>query len=391
VGSVVGLEEIAVTPRVVHMPGSTHKVCQLTGEQDREWQQPTVNQTESRFGLIGTDLGVPVEHDGRIYFLFGDSWTTHPDDRYRPRDGDSIAYTDSREPEQCLPLQFIIAPDGCYLSPSVPDIQLGAFEVPTGGFSARGRMYVFFTTDATFDGGVARMGRSVLAVTADGARTFTYCYDVSRDKFINVAPVVISNHDIPGLPQLDGQGILLWASGRYRASDPYLAYLPMTGVDDRGELRYFAGIVAGSDRPAWSAREEHAVPLFSHPCIGELSVSWNLFLGKWLMLYNCREPRGINFRTADKPWGPWSEAAVLFDPWGDGGYCHFMHTSWEFRNCDSVHDPGREREWGGEYGPYVISPYTVGTSGISTIYFVMSTWNPYNTMLMRSTLRVEGE
>ncbi|MFQ6114885.1 MAG: DUF4185 domain-containing protein [bacterium] len=98
--------------------------------------------------------------------------------------------------------------------------------------------------------------------------------------------------------------------------------------------------------PQWSTREEDAEPLFSQPCIGELSVTYNRFLHKWLILYNCDNPRGINFRTADQPWGPWSEPQVLFDPWLDNGYCHFMQTSWQFKHCDNVHDPDRENEWG---------------------------------------------
>src|SRR5687767_10330262 len=65
--------------------------------------------------------------------------------------------------------------------------------------------------------------------------------------------------------------------------------------------------------PRWSSREVEGVALFSHPCIGELSVDWNAYLGAWLMLYNCLEhPRGIVYRVAADPWGPWADAAVLF-------------------------------------------------------------------------------
>lgn len=167
--------------------------------------------------------------------------------------------------------------------------------------------------------------------------------------------------------------------------------MPLSGVEDRSSLRYCAGLDSGSGSPRWSTDEAETAPLFAHPCIGELSVAWNPFLSRWLMLYNCREPRGINFRVADQPWGPWSEAPVLFHPWEDGGYCHFMHVSWEFQNCDSVHDPGRQNVWGGEYGPYLIPSYAVGDDSRTTIYYVMSTWNPYNVVLMKSTLEVERQ
>ncbi len=386
-GSSVG--STALPRRVTYVAGSTRKVSQLTGEIDRERQQPTANRTESRFGLVGTDLGASFEHLGRIYFLFGDTRSTTPPNNYRPPSGDSIAYTQSRNPESGVDLQFVTAPDGHYLSPHIPGISLGGWEVPTGGFSAHGRMYVFFTTDARPDPLTgAMMGRSILARSDDGGRSFHYLYDVSRERFINISPVVVNNREISGLPNPAGQGVLLWASGPYRRSNPYLAYLPLDAVEDRRALRYFAGSEAGSSRPVWSAEEAAATSLFSHPCIGELSVSWNRFLSKWLMLYNCDQPHGINFRVADTPWGPWSPGARLFDPWADGGYCHFIHVSWDDRNCDAVHDPGRERETGGPYGPYVISPYTTGDMTRTTIYYVMSTWNPYNIVLMRSTLEL---
>ena len=110
---------------------------------------------------------------------------------------------------------------------------------------------------------------------------------------------------------------------------------------------------------------------------------------KWLMLYNCGWPRGIVFRTADHPWGPWSKSAVLFDPDADGGYCHFMHKSWEVEQCDNVHDPGRENEYGGEYGPYQIGRFAEAITNGSMLYFTMSTWNPYNVVLMRAELIIQ--
>jgi len=381
----------AQAPEVRYLPGSSQKVCQLTGEFDRERQEFTINRTESRFGLVGTDLGAFFEHDGKLYFFFGDTIRARSE-RGRegedgPREGrgnDSVAFTDDFQPEDCLRLEFVTGPDGRFRSPEVPGVSLLGFEVPTGGFSTGEAMYVFFTTDSG-EGQV--MGRSILARSWDGAQSFEFVYTVSRDRFINIAPVVINNSEISGLPENDAQGVLLWASGRYRRSDPYLAYITLGSVEDRRALRYFAGLDS-EGRPRWSTEEAEAVPLFTHPCIGELSVAWNPFIEKWLMLYNCGSPRGIVFRVSEEPWGPWSEAQVLFHPWEDGGYCHFMHVSWEFRVCDSVHDPGRENVWGGEYGPYLIPRFFTGDERQTTIYFVMSTWNPYNVVLMRSTLEI---
>ena len=224
---------------------------------------------------------------------------------------------------------------------------------------------------------------------------FHYLYDVSDlnqgGKFISVSTAIVNNAHIYGLPETSGQGLLIWGSGLYRKSNPYLAYILLDGIEDKDNLRFFAGLEEGTHRPVWSTKEYDAIQLFDHPRIGEFSVSWNHFLGVWIMLYNSDDPRGINFRVAEKPWGPWSPTAVIFEPRIDLGYCHFIHQSWDDGVCDYVHDPGRQAEYGGEYGPCIISRYTKGDSKTSTIYFVMSTWNPYNTFLMRSSLEQKSD
>ena len=58
---------------VTYVAGSTRKLYQLTGECDRERNQFTLSRTGSEFGVWGTDLGSSFNHNGRIYFLFGDT------------------------------------------------------------------------------------------------------------------------------------------------------------------------------------------------------------------------------------------------------------------------------------------------------------------------------
>ena len=81
---------------VTVVPNRTVKVCQLTGEIDRERGQPTLNRTETRFGLKGTDLGSSFEHQGHTYFLFGDSGPVAG--LTRDSSADSMAFTDSAAP-----------------------------------------------------------------------------------------------------------------------------------------------------------------------------------------------------------------------------------------------------------------------------------------------------
>jgi len=365
----------AQTGTVVYFPGSTQKISQLIGDYDRHMQIQTLNQTESRYGLMGTDLGVPFHHNGKTYLLFGDCWGTN--------DGDAIAYTTDNNPEDGIELTFITDGTGTYRPVTIPGISQGAYEVPMEGISLGGKMFIYHTTDNSSS---VVMGRSVLAVSEDDGETFSYLYDISENFFLNVSVTHVDLAEWPGFPLEAGSGLVIFGSGNYRQSDVRLAYQPADKIEFRQSIRYFTGF-DHNDNPLWSANEDDAIPLFSQPCVGELSITYNLFLQKWLMLYNCDPPRGINFRTADFPWGPWSEPQLLFDPWGDDGYCQFMHVDWQFSQCDSLHDPGREYEWGGEYGPYQFEDLATGNDSTTTIFYTLSTWNPYTVVLMKSTLR----
>jgi hypothetical protein len=122
--------------------------------------------------------------------------------------------------------------------------------------------------------------------------------------------------------------------------------------------------------------------------VGELAVSWNRNLAQWIMLYNCDRGNGgfIAARVSATPWGPWSDETTLFEPHADNGYCHFMHWN---DTCDNVSDGSNSPSKGspgGPYAPYIIPRYTEGGLYNTTIFYTMSTWNPYEVVLMRSTL-----
>src|ERR1017187_301507 len=146
----------------VWVPGSSQKVCQLVGEFDHETGQPTASHTESNYGLSGNDLGSSFEHNGKLWFLFGD---THPTATFNgkpnlqtdpPRvaaDNDSVGFTSGTNIDQCLRLDFVRDSVGAYQNPVVlnaqgkPAITLGTDEVPIAGVDVGGRMFVVFGTD----------------------------------------------------------------------------------------------------------------------------------------------------------------------------------------------------------------------------------------------------
>jgi hypothetical protein len=252
------------------------------------------------------------------------------------------------------------------------------------GISLSGRMFVFHTTDHTDR---VTMGRSVVAASDDDGATFRLLSDLSRRHFINVSVCDVDARRWAGLPEASGRTLLYFGSGSYRASDMRLAAQPASNIGTRDGMRYCTGI--GLDgRPTWSQSEEEAIGLLGQADIGELSVAYYPSLRKWVLLHNGHKPlRGIVMRTADAPWGPWSPGRLLFQPWLDGGYGRFMHVSRRAGGTDRLSDPGREDEWGGEYGPYQIPWFASVRGAETTIFFTMSTWNPYQVVLMKATLR----
>lgn len=351
---------------LAYVEGSTKKVCQLTGDFDRGRGVPTLSQTGRDYGVSATDLGSSFEHKGRLYFLFGDTWG-------RRGSRDVIAWTSSDQPDD-IRLEFHRAEDGKWLPITVPGISLGGFEIPSYGVSIADGIYVVFTTDHSKE---KTMGRSVLAVSADDGKTFKTLYELSDDKFINVA---LWN---------SGDWLYVFGSGDYRRSSVCLARVKPRDIARPAGLEYFVAVDAAG-QSQWSPSEEGAIPLFHHDVVGELSVAFCDPVGRYVMPYNSTKPRGIMMRSAPMPSGPWSEGTVIFNPWRDQGYGHFMHSPGvQPEGAGPLHDPRRAFEPGGEYGPYLISRFTKRIADGCRLYYTMSTWNPYQVVLMQSDLRFE--
>jgi hypothetical protein len=359
----------------VWVPGSTQRICQLTGRSDPE-DKPHPTDT-TRFGLLGTDLGSSFDHfesgERRTYFFFGD---THTD--VGEENGDAIAFATDDQPEpEGLHLQFIMG-DNQWRRLVIPGISLAALEVPTGGFSHAGRLFIFATTGVLNIGDVSFMENSVLAGAEDAHNNFDLAYFVShRDdnidtpstggKFINVSPFVINNDDWPGLPdtaQRGGQGLLMAGTGAYRRSAPYLAYapLPVGQPPALADWRYLHGFLlwepgfGPNGPPNWSTFESDALPMFDDP-MGEISYCYNAGLKRWLILYGGCSPAGcgIVLRSAPMPWGPWSEPQLIFRSQREDPQGKYMFE------C-------------GPYGAYVISRYDRWdpASQIATFYYTLS-------------------
>ncbi len=385
---------------------STRKIVQLTGEHDLEgWpgsgpRSFAFNRTESQPARIrGCDLGASFSHGERIVFLFGDTWRVHTSDDNVNLD--SLAWTTDRDPSRGIHLEFHGRPP--IVQPAIPQRE---FNVPLDGTSHAGKMFVFFSTDHRNIDGADQMGRSVLTRCDDEpGNVFTLLGTFSNRHFINVS-VEQGSLDPEIARTLEWESgtpvLWIWGSGRYRGSDVRLA---VVRLEDLAELRDVRFLVNRRNQPPlWSDQEADAIPVFVDGSVGELSVRWNPQLQRYLALFNSNNPWGILMHSSPTPWGPWTQRPVMvFDPRfsmtdtdpGDG-LGRFMHRSWaEIPNpIDHVQDTlisgDRNNENGDAYGPYQIVPYSTGEIGNFTqLFFSMSTWNPYQSVLMTTKIGLQ--
>jgi len=441
----------AAAPGPVARIGTTDKICQLTGDTDWETGRPTPGRTLANFGLDAADLGYPVEHQGKLILLFGDSWPPpHPRGSAAevPPD-DAVGVVIRREPPtddgKCLEMRVHQKrqPAKAFAPSTIAGpiwVKQGFFNVPSGGVTGADGLYAFFWTNhcadpnplpPSPDAPLARpeanrkcpenddrssVGRGVMARSEDDGFTFS---DVVPMPAGFVYSTAINTRIQIDLPEDQRLGVFIFGVPRYRASVPYLAHAPIDTLGNPATWRFLVGRAPGG-QPIWASHEEWtrgaAAPsaqgsqawkplgepeIFVPPsdagrCVGEFSITWNRPLGMWLMLHNCQ--REILARVAPAPWGPWSAPTAILGA-GDDVACRLVMAP---DGCGNRRDfwPSRRKDGkfvaGGFYAPYVLNRYTTAAAGNgpgrrSTIYWVVSSWNPYQVSVMRTTLQSDAQ
>jgi hypothetical protein len=310
-------------------------------------------------------------------------------------------------------------------------IPQGYFEVPTGGVSVGGVLYGFFWTDHCAKSHAIKyapgaplarpaqrdercpetdarssIGRGVMARSEDDGKTFTRGQPLPPGFVYSIAVNMAVEQ---GRPEGRDTSIYILGAPEYRASVPYLAEATVETFADPAAWRFFAG-QDGGGKPKWIGYQEwtgaykptgltatawhppQGAEIFSgeggkQACIGEFSLTWNKPLGQWLMVYNCH---GIEARVAAEPWGTWSKPTAILDPKDDFS-CKMVMSA---KGCGERRDFWPARRVGGAvvtggfYAPFVLNRYTQAgaAKGSAVIYWVLSTWNPYEVNVMRSTL-----
>lgn len=323
--------------------GELSVVMQLTGAE-------SPNRTDE-YLVHGTDLGSMFEHNGLIYFAFGDT--------FGPRNAGTtgaggalwrsnvLAYTSDRDASDGILFDgFIVDSTGTakqviYSPHSGGEVT----KIPTGGISANGNIYLYFMSVRRWgDHGQWFANFGGIARSEDDGQSFQILEEPrwpgdSNFIQVSVAPV--------------GEYLYLWSIPAGRYGGVQLMRVRPEQIEELAAYEYFAGSGVTGER--WVNDMEDAVTIVE-PSVGELSVIYNEYLERWIMTYLNEESRAIEIREAVNPWGPWSAPLELVS----GGrypalYGAYMHPEY-------VEDDGR------------------------VIYFNMSQWGPYNVFLMRAEL-----
>ena len=206
---------------------------------------------------------------------------------------------------------------------------------------------MFYQNDVN---GAGMIGETTMPVLTPG---FTFSWNQSHTgtagNFMYVAPVVLPTSLIGSLGiggQLPGplqniEIVCFWGSSYvYRGSNVHVGCMPAdsatiegstytsTPVQGVNRMWYVTGVDAGGT-PSWEEGDETlaagVLNSFNHngsttPCVGELSVRWIPALSRFLMTYGSDACGGLWYRTAPRPWGPWSIEAQFFPNDASGGW-----------------------------------------------------------------------
>lgn len=377
------------------IPGSTVKVEQMIGECDYTAQAktgactPTTSRTVTRAKVLGTDIGASFESQGKLVFLFGD--TLGPDPAVNYFASDTLASSTSTDPAAGLFLDFFMNSDGTPYFIRIQGVRMGAAEVPHAGIRLGSTTYIACNSGVDINLPDPNANAySVLTRFDEATRRFTLLRTISSrpngGRFITTSLYEY------------GSDVLVFGLGAYRASNVYLSTVPASTFETGAGTRYFTGLVNG--QPTWSTSETAAVPVVAvdPPTAGNVSVTFSKDLGLWLMTYDAGHSRttaGVYFAYAAEPWGPWSTPQLVFSPTRDGALGTFIHDPRIVPNPpgDGLNGPiiGPTDPYttnGAAYAPYMIERFTRVTGDKLSIYYTISTWNPYTIVEMRSDFTI---
>lgn len=320
-------------------PGPTRAVFQATG-------MASPNSTQN-YNVLGTDLGIMWDDGhGQMLSAFGDTaglglpnllvgslWAWRSNILLRSHttgDPGNGIYYDSEVRDGLGQARDLIP------SPKIPFVEIS--RIPSAGTSVNGIQFMSTMSVNHWEAdGHWVTNYSSLAASGDDGQTWGELPGTRRS---NVA----GNHNFQMNAFVkDGGLVYEYGTASGRDNPGFIARVPEAQIGNLGAYEYWDG-------RDWKKNVNAARPIVGH--VAELSVMWNQYLGKYVMLTT--DPwNSVVMRTAPQPQGPWSPPRVLIS---------------------SAALPT-------QYAPEIY-PYQTGRN----LYYLLTVHSQYNVVLMRTIL-----
>ncbi len=300
------------------------------------------SRTDVAYDVDGTDLGSMFALGDTLYIAFGDTFGC-----CRPPGGGAggrnwrnnvLAYTTDTDLEDGITLDGMITDHNGDARAVLRRLRDDITVIPTYGIAIGERLILHYMAVKEWGPpGEWTLNRSGLAYSDDGGETWEQPADATWQGDTNFGQAALILQD-------DYLYIFGIHGGRF--GGVALGRVPAESALSMDEYRYWDG-------EDWVEGHENAVVIASAP-VGELSVAWNEYLGRWIMTYLNEYRRAIVLREAPELTGPWSRPVLVVS--GD--------------------------DYPSLYGAY-LHPWA---SDGDVITFNMSQWGPYNVRLMQARL-----
>ncbi|MDR7168098.1 hypothetical protein J2W56_001817 [Nocardia kruczakiae] len=318
----------------------------------------SVNRTDKRWQVAGTDLGIMWESGpGEIATAFGD--TVGHD--FHPPGGmgedwrsNLLAFSTNRDLDKGMIIDRMVADDRCHAAEVLASRKQDNIEIttiPTSGFALphRGsaddtRQFMSYMSIRTWNSlpGTFYTNYGGIAYSDDHGQTWTKDPHAHWDNIFGLANFQVSAM----VPQ--GDYVYLFGTPNTRLGAVGLARVPKDEVLDTSAYQYWRD---GNWTPVGGAAS--ATPIVDGP-VGELSVRYDSARGVWQMSYLDTAKAAVVVRESNAPQGVWSPSSTL------------VPVSAEYPEL---------------YGGF-IHPWSTS----SDLYFTISTWSDYNVYLMHARL-----
>ncbi|WP_040792908.1 DUF4185 domain-containing protein [Nocardia paucivorans] len=330
-------------PRPAPRIGAVREVAKQTGAH-------SVNRTDKRWQVYGTDLGIMWESaPGEIAIAFGDTVGRG----FHPPGGmggdwrsNVLAFSTDRELADGMNYDRMVTDGPCHAAEILRSRKLDNIEIttiPTSGFALDGRQYLSYMSIRTWQSipGTFYTNYGGIAYSDDGGQTWVKDPYARWDNIFGLANFQV------GAMVPHGDHVYLFGTPNTRLGSVALARVAKDEILDPRAYQYWRD---GMWTPVGGAAA--ATPIVDGPA-GELSVRYDASRGVWQMSYLDTAKAAIVLRESDTPQGVWSPGtptvSVLDYPELYGGF---------------IHPWSSDRE----------------------LYFTISTWSDYNVYLMRAEL-----